>query len=158
MQQASAKYGLFSKRKNTNMSLSLFCTLTLSHFYSFTLFFFHTFTRLHFHTFTISLSHTFTRSLLHTFTCSHFQRAESGLISLGQARSVWVSLGYSWSLGHLVTFGWLHKEPGWQMLRERGNGFPERSGSSTKGRNPSIRYFVAKLSIVAIYVFFGKLL
>ena len=27
----------------------------------------------------------------------------------------------------------------------------ERLGSSTKGRTPNIRYFVAKLSIVAIY-------
>ena len=27
----------------------------------------------------------------------------------------------------------------------------DRSGSSTKGRNPNIGYFVAKLSIVAIY-------
>ena len=33
----------------------------------------------------------------------------------------------------------------------------ERSGSSTKGRTPNIRYFVAKLSIVAIYTFFERL-
>ena len=31
----------------------------------------------------------------------------------------------------------------------------ERSGSSTKGRTPNIRYFVAKLSIVAIYFLKG---
>ena len=30
----------------------------------------------------------------------------------------------------------------------------ERSGSSTKGRTPNIRYFVAKLTTVAIYVLF----
>ena len=30
----------------------------------------------------------------------------------------------------------------------------ERSGSSTKGRTPNIRYFDAKLSVVAIYVLF----
>ena len=30
----------------------------------------------------------------------------------------------------------------------------ERSGSSTKGRTPNIRYFVAKPSIVSIYAFF----
>ena len=29
----------------------------------------------------------------------------------------------------------------------------EKSGSSTAGRTPDIRYFVAKLSIVAIYDF-----
>ena len=34
----------------------------------------------------------------------------------------------------------------------------ERSGSSTKGRTPDIRYFVAKLSIVAIYKLFKMLL
>ena len=33
----------------------------------------------------------------------------------------------------------------------------EKSGSSTKGRTPNIRYFVAKLSIVAIYAFFERL-
>ena len=33
----------------------------------------------------------------------------------------------------------------------------ERSGSSTKGRSPNIRYFVAKLSIVAIYALFERL-
>ena len=33
----------------------------------------------------------------------------------------------------------------------------ERSGSSTKGRTPNIRYFVAKLSIVAIYALFERL-
>ena len=33
----------------------------------------------------------------------------------------------------------------------------ERSGSSTKGRTPNIRYFVAKPSIVAIYVLFVRL-
>ena len=33
----------------------------------------------------------------------------------------------------------------------------ERSGTSTKGRTPNIRYFVAKLSIVAIYVLFERL-
>ena len=32
-------------------------------------------------------------------------------------------------------------------------GVTERSGSSTTGRTPNIRYFVAKLSIVAIYDF-----
>ena len=35
--------------------------------------------------------------------------------------------------------------------------FTERSGSSTKGRTPNIRYFVAKLSIVAINAFFKRL-
>ena len=33
----------------------------------------------------------------------------------------------------------------------------ERSGSSTKGRTPNIRYFVAKLSIVAFYALFERL-
>ena len=33
----------------------------------------------------------------------------------------------------------------------------KRSGSYTKGRTPNIRYFVAKLSIVAIYMFFERL-
>ena len=33
----------------------------------------------------------------------------------------------------------------------------ERSGSSTKGRTPNIRYFVAKPSIVAIYALFERL-
>ena len=33
----------------------------------------------------------------------------------------------------------------------------ERSGSSTKGRTPNIRYFVAKLSNVAIYALFERL-
>ena len=33
----------------------------------------------------------------------------------------------------------------------------ERSGSSTKGRTPNIRYFVAKLSIVAMYALFERL-
>ena len=33
----------------------------------------------------------------------------------------------------------------------------ERSGSSTKGRTPNIRYVVAKLCIVAIYVLFERL-
>ena len=33
----------------------------------------------------------------------------------------------------------------------------ERSGSSAKGRTPNIRYFVAKLSIVAIYTLFERL-
>ena len=33
----------------------------------------------------------------------------------------------------------------------------ERLGSSTKGRTPNIRYFVAKLSIVAIYSLFERL-
>ena len=33
----------------------------------------------------------------------------------------------------------------------------ERSGSSTKGRTPNIRYFVAKLSIVRIYALFERL-
>ena len=32
----------------------------------------------------------------------------------------------------------------------------ERSGSSTKGRTPNIRYFVAKLSNVAIYALFER--
>ena len=32
----------------------------------------------------------------------------------------------------------------------------ERSGSSTKGRTLNIRYFVAKLSIVAIYEFLER--
>ena len=41
---------------------------------------------------------------------------------------------------------------GWQELRESRS--PERSGSST---NPNIRYFVAKLSIVAIYAPFERL-
>ena len=35
-----------------------------------------------------------------------------------------------------------------------GTTFPERSGSSTKGRTPNICYFVAKLSIVAIYALY----
>ena len=35
-----------------------------------------------------------------------------------------------------------------------GPAVPERSGSSPKGRTPNIRYFVAKLSIVAIYALF----
>ena len=34
---------------------------------------------------------------------------------------------------------------------------PERPGSSTKGRIPNIRYFVAKLSNVAIYALFERL-
>ena len=38
-----------------------------------------------------------------------------------------------------------------------GTAFPERSGSFTKGRTPNIRYFVAKLSIVAIYALFERL-
>ena len=33
----------------------------------------------------------------------------------------------------------------------------ERSGSFRKGRTPNIRYFVTKLSIVAIYVLFERL-
>ena len=33
----------------------------------------------------------------------------------------------------------------------------ERSGSSTKGKTPYLRYFVAKLSIVAIYTFFERI-
>ena len=33
----------------------------------------------------------------------------------------------------------------------------KRSGSSTKGRTPNIRYFVAKLSIVAMYTLFERL-
>ena len=35
--------------------------------------------------------------------------------------------------------------------------FTERSGSSTKGRTPNIRYSVAKLTIVAIYTLFERL-
>ena len=35
-----------------------------------------------------------------------------------------------------------------------GPAVPERSGSSPKGRTPNIRYFVAKLSIVAIYALY----
>ena len=38
-----------------------------------------------------------------------------------------------------------------------GTAFPERSGSFTKGRTPNIRYFVAKLSIVAIYALFERI-
>ena len=37
-----------------------------------------------------------------------------------------------------------------------GTAVHERSGSSTKGKTPNIRYFVAKLSIVAIYALFEK--
>ena len=33
----------------------------------------------------------------------------------------------------------------------------DRSGSSTTGRTPNIRYFVAKLGIVAIYALFERL-
>ena len=33
----------------------------------------------------------------------------------------------------------------------------ERSGSSTKGRTPNIRNFVAKLSIVVIYTLFERI-
>ena len=32
----------------------------------------------------------------------------------------------------------------------------KRSGSSTKGMTPNIRYFVAKLSIVAIYALYER--
>ena len=35
--------------------------------------------------------------------------------------------------------------------------FTDRSGSSTTGRTPNIRYFVAKLGIVAIYALFERL-
>ena len=35
-----------------------------------------------------------------------------------------------------------------------GPAVPERSGSSPKGRTPNIRYFVAKLSNVAIYALY----
>ena len=38
-----------------------------------------------------------------------------------------------------------------------GAAFHERLGSSTKGRTPNIRYFVAKPSIVSIYAFFERL-
>ena len=55
------------------------------------------------------------------------------------------------------------RQKGWQLSRPQqgsrcwgnaGTAFPERSESSTKGRPPNIRYFVAKLSIVAIYALF----
>ena len=44
------------------------------------------------------------------------------------------------------------------MLRYRSTGGTQRSGSSPKGGTPNICYFVAKLSIVAIYALFERLL
>ena len=48
-------------------------------------------------------------------------------------------------------------EQGGTCWGSAGAALHERSGSSTKGRTPNIRYFVAKLSIVAIYELFERL-
>ena len=120
--------------KCRHVTLSLFShfhTFNLSHFCSFTLLNFYLFIPSHFHTFTLSLvkvvilsqfhsfkllsSHTFK---VHFFTLSHVHTFKG----LGQAWSVWVRLGHSWSLKvSLVEVGFIKNQGGWQMLRKRGN-------------------------------------
>ena len=50
---------------------------------------------------------------------------------------------------------WLHQ--GGRCWGSAGAALHDRSGSSTTGRTPNIRYFVAKLGIVAIYALFERL-
>ena len=47
-------------------------------------------------------------------------------------------------------------EQGGRCWGTAGPAVPERSGSSPKGRTPNIRYFVAKLSNVAIYALYER--
>ena len=53
---------------------------------------------------------------------------------------------------HLEKNGKLLCLPGWQMLRYRSTGGTRK----VRVRTPNIRYFVAKLSIVAIYALFER--
>ena len=52
----------------------------------------------------------------------------------------------------------LSLQQGGRCWGSAGAALHDRSGSSTTGRTPNIRYFVAKLGIVAIYALFERLL
>ena len=71
-----------------------------------------------------------------------------------------IDVDYNWCMFILIDWSWLilvDADWWWQGWGSAGVALHERSGSSTKGRTPNIRYFVAKPCIVAIYALFERL-